>query len=114
MTDVGAFLFIQLVMWNSIFHLLLLYIYMDIFDSKVHGANMGPIWGRQDPGWPHVVPMNFAIWDVNSTANKSRCVKNIFIILPSSSGQLNSLYLRIFYLIHETKFIKGLTSTRSI
>ena len=25
-------------------------------DSKVHGANMGPIWGRQDPGGPHVVP----------------------------------------------------------
>ena len=25
-------------------------------DSKVHGANMGPIWGRQDPG-------NFSIWD---------------------------------------------------
>ena len=27
-------------------------------DSKVHGTNMGPIWGRQDPGGPHVVPMN--------------------------------------------------------
>ena len=23
---------------------------------------MGPIWGRQDPGGPHVDPMNFAIW----------------------------------------------------
>ena len=31
-------------------------------DSKVHGANMGPIWGRQDLGGPHVGPMNFAIW----------------------------------------------------
>ena len=31
-------------------------------DSKVHGANMGHIWGRQDPGGPHVGPMNFAIW----------------------------------------------------
>ena len=31
-------------------------------DSKVHGANMGPIWGRQDPVGPHVGPMNFAIW----------------------------------------------------
>ena len=31
-------------------------------DSKVHGANKGPIWGRQDPGGPHVGPMNFAIW----------------------------------------------------
>ena len=33
-------------------------------DSKVHGANMGPIWGRQDPGGPHVGPMNFAIWAI--------------------------------------------------
>ena len=32
-------------------------------DSKVQGASMGPIWGRQDPGGPHVGPMNFAIWD---------------------------------------------------
>ena len=32
-----------------------------VSDSKVHGANMGPIWGRQDPGGPHVGPMNFAI-----------------------------------------------------
>ena len=33
-------------------------------DSKVHGDNMGPIWGRQDPGGPHVGPMNFTIWEV--------------------------------------------------
>ena len=31
--------------------------------SKVHGANMGPIWGRQDPGGPHVGPMNLVIWE---------------------------------------------------
>ena len=31
-------------------------------DSKVHGANMGPIWGRQDSGGPHVGPMKLAIW----------------------------------------------------
>ena len=31
-------------------------------DNKVHGVNMGPIWGRQDPDGPHVGPMNFAIW----------------------------------------------------
>ena len=37
--------------------------YHDTPDSKIHGANMGPIWGRQDPGGPHVGPMNFAIWD---------------------------------------------------
>ena len=33
-------------------------------NSKVHGANMGPIWGRQDPDGPHVGLMNFAIWDI--------------------------------------------------
>ena len=31
-------------------------------DSNVHGAKMGPIWGRQDPHGPHVGPMNIAIW----------------------------------------------------
>ena len=31
-------------------------------DSKVHGANMGPIRGRHDPGGPHDGPMNFASW----------------------------------------------------
>ena len=31
-------------------------------ELKVHGANMGPIWGWQDPGGPHVSPMNLAIW----------------------------------------------------
>ena len=25
---------------------------------------MGPIWGQQDPGGPHVGPMNFVIWVV--------------------------------------------------
>ena len=29
-------------------------------NSKVYGANMGPTWGRQDPGGPHVGPMYFA------------------------------------------------------
>ena len=31
-------------------------------DNKVHRANIEPIWGRQDPGGPHVGPMNFVIW----------------------------------------------------
>ena len=35
-------------------------------DSKVHGANMGSIWGRQDPGGPHVGPMNFVIWEASA------------------------------------------------
>ena len=31
-------------------------------ESKVPGANNGPIWGRKDPGGPHDDPMIFAIW----------------------------------------------------
>ena len=36
-------------------------IYQNDPDSKVHGANMWPNWGRQGPGVPDVGPMNFAI-----------------------------------------------------
>ena len=31
-------------------------------DSKVYVADMGPTWGPQDPGGPHVGPINLAIW----------------------------------------------------
>ena len=31
-------------------------------DSKVRGARMGPTWGLQDPGGPHVGPMILVIW----------------------------------------------------
>ena len=27
-------------------------------------TNMGPIWGRQDPGGPYGGSMSFAIWEV--------------------------------------------------
>ena len=33
-------------------------------DSKVYEAYMGPTWGRQDPGGPHVGPMNLALTEV--------------------------------------------------
>ena len=45
---------------------------MGVPDSKVHGANMGPIWGRQDPGGPHVSPVNFAIWGMSPQRHKMR------------------------------------------
>ena len=34
-------------------------------DSKVYGVNMGPSWDRQDPGGPHVGPMNIVIWVIS-------------------------------------------------
>ena len=46
-------------------------------DSKVHGANMGPIWGRQDPGGHHVGPMDFAIWVVTTPADGMRDIWDI-------------------------------------
>ena len=39
-------------------------IFGTIPDSQIHGIYMGPIWGRQDIGGPHVGPVNFAIWDM--------------------------------------------------
>ena len=38
------------------------YLYKGYPYSKVPGAKMGPIWGREDPGGPHVGPINFAPW----------------------------------------------------
>ena len=40
-----------------------LFIGSHISDNKDHVTNLGPIWGRQDPGGPHVGHMSFAIWD---------------------------------------------------
>ena len=60
------------------------YSFVRIFpDTKVRGANMGPIWGRQDPGGPHVGPMNFAIWVGDWL--------NLFSVWYSSDPSLNSL-----------------------
>ena len=42
-----------------------------VLDRKVHVANMGPVWGRQDPGGPHVDPMNVAIWGIEYGINKT-------------------------------------------
>ena len=36
---------------------------VDISDSKVHGANMGPTWVLSAPDGPHVGTMNLAIRD---------------------------------------------------
>ena len=52
-------------------------------DSKVHGANMGPIWGRQYPGGLHVGPMNLAFWLSSSFEETSNSVRCIIILLFS-------------------------------
>ena len=49
-------------------------------DSKANGANMGPIWGRQDPGGPHVGPMNLAIWTAIFRNLTHVCINHVEII----------------------------------
>ena len=43
---------------------------------KVHRANMGPTWGRQDPGGPHVSHTNLAIWDLRHNLVIAATIKN--------------------------------------
>ena len=63
-------------------------------DSKVHGANMAPIWGRQDPGGPHDGPKNFAIWEhihfiINHHNETAYVLTSLFLkILRLSSLQI--------------------------
>ena len=45
---------------------------IEVPDSKVHGANMGPTWGRQDPGGPHVGLMNLVIWGYHGLSATSQ------------------------------------------
>ena len=52
---------------------------MSFPDSKVHGANMGPILGRQAPGGPHVGPMNFVIWVVYALKQYDNTKDNIWL-----------------------------------
>ena len=47
----------------DILHIKIALLTKDNSDSKVHAANVGPTWGPQDPGEPHVGHMNFAIWE---------------------------------------------------
>ena len=46
-------------------------IFKSVPDSKVHGAYVGPTWGRQDPGGPHVGHMILAIWGDQINGNET-------------------------------------------
>ena len=49
---------------------------------------MGPIWGQQDPGGPHVGPMNLAIWVDMSNQREVPLVQCNFLpnFWPKDSG----------------------------
>ena len=63
-------------------------------DSKVHGANMGPIWGWQNPGGPHVGRMNFAIWDVLPYRSPE-------IMTPLNHGETHHFVQNIFWICYD-------------
>ena len=65
---------------------------LGIPDSEVHGTNMWPIWGRQDPGGPHFGPMNLAIWDIAMEELRRT------ITMASSGHQYISIHLPIDWL----------------
>ena len=87
-------------------------------DSKVHGANMGPTWGRQDPGGPHVGPINFASWVTargdwsitHSTENRNSihlgqyhyAKPSTFVMTPQGANnfRLNEFMIREFCIGH--------------
>ena len=68
-------------------------------DSKVNGANVGPIWGRQAPGGPHVGPMNLAFW-VFLAGGASQLPHNT-VILDCRSGWWNETH-------HHSSLLNGI------
>ena len=62
-------------------------------DSKVHGANMGPTWGRQDPGGPHVGHVNLAIWVAMSSEDRAQVIWIfIYIYIFNCSASVSPLH----------------------
>ena len=100
--------------------------------NKVYRANMGPTWGRQDPGGPHVGPMNLAIWVTYFSVKRHGCQlkqtnKGIASNLSSPSGRHQLIYVTSYTIrwkesskshefssstqcinFHETIFLHGL------
>ena len=75
-------------------------------DSKVHQANMGPIWGRQDPGGPHVGPMNFANWVVLNGAQSThmRRLVSLFNVVTCCIYMCATIFLWKFAQLTQLSF----------
>ena len=73
---------------------------MYIAGSKVNGANIGPTWGRQDPGGPHVDPIiNLAIWVCYRQCSNPADVYvfSAILVFPSCITWSMSMYLSGFW-----------------
>ena len=55
---------------------------------------MGPIWGLQDPGGPHVDPTNFAIW-VSMDGEPKDNVIDVSILSTPIAAPFRILYIII-------------------
>ena len=71
-------------------------------DSKVHWANVGPNGSRQDPGGPHVGPMNFAIWGSLFTYRGCQSCKTLHHELNDVNYCAWSLPITVIYVDHVT------------
>ena len=83
---------------------------------------MGPIWGRQDPGGPHIVPVNLAIWAVHMTLSTEASRWGVFkvvvwmkLVMPVRNTMLHKCWTRwfnmsYFWLYHFTKIWGNLSS----
>ena len=85
-------------------------------DSKVHGANMGPIWGRQGPGGPHVGPWTllsgrvlwFGTCCLNMPLTAIYLVKNHYCLAHSmiqvfslaDIHKLTTLYIVLYFILY--------------
>ena len=83
---------------------------------------MGSIWGRQDPGGPHVGPMNVVIWDIvhinftcagtincNCPSAHEAILKNIYKIICSVIYPLNKVNTKDVFLYDEHQFVLEVT-----
>ena len=79
-----------------------LYRYIFVFpDSKVHGANMRPIRGRQDPEGPHVGPMNLAIWfEIQLKCQFNAFIKYRLRIVYTTRLEVHQIYFQIVLVIN--------------
>ena len=82
--------------WEKFMQIHYIHALIIIPDSKVHGANMGPIWVQQDPGGPHVGPMNFSIWDVFQT-------KAVNVLFWKTNCHLYSTLIILLHKAHLTR-----------
>ena len=83
-------------------------------ESKIHGTNMGPTWGRQDPGGPHVGPMN--VGPLNLLSRKVfLCGNNVVMVVCQFACVIDKLcFICKWPVIYSWKPLKGIQETTPV